>query len=179
MRPLNLAIMVAVAACALLAALAVNAWGQPAMPAGQYTPGQSAMSAGQMMPAGQSTTATDPNAYLWGQINRAKDPSNLTSLEQAHVPAIMVNGPVKSGVPVQVTVRVGEGHMHPSTHDHFIQWIALYDKDIQLGRVDLSPATTQSQVTFTVVLDNSTTLRALENCNLHGTWENTAAVNVS
>jgi len=162
MRPSNLAIMVAVATCVLLAALAVNAWGQS------------------MMPAGQSTTATDPNAYLWGQINHAKDPSNLTSLEQAHVPAIVVNGPVKSGVPVQVTVRVGVGHMHPSTHDHFIQWIALYDNNnILLGRADLSPATSQPQATFTVVLDKSTTLRALENCNLHGTWENTATVNVS
>lgn len=126
-----------------------------------------------------ATATVDPNAYLWGQINKAKNPGNLTTLEQAHVPAIVVNGTPKAGEPVKVTVRVGEGHMHPSTHDHFIQWIELYSGDILLGRVDLSPATSKPEVTFTVVLDNSTTLRARQNCNLHGTWENSKAVQVT
>ncbi len=129
----------------------------------------------------QSDTAAqkDPNAYLWGQINHAKDPNNLTALEQAHVPGIDIAGPVTAGQPVKVTVKVGVGHMHPSTHDHFIQWIELYNKDMLLGRVDLSPATSQPEATFTVVLDNSTTLKARQNCNLHGTWESSKNVKVT
>jgi superoxide reductase len=123
--------------------------------------------------------AQDPNAYLWGQINHAKDPNNMTILEQEHVPGIYVDGPVVAGQPVNVTVRVGEGIMHPSLHDHFIQWIELYNGDLQLGHADLVPATTKPEVTFTIVLNNSTTLRALENCNLHGTWENTKNVTVN
>ena len=78
-----------------------------------------------------------------------------------------------------MTVRVGVGLMHPSTHNHFVQWIELYDGDLQLGHADLAPATTKPEVTFTVVLNNSTTLRAFENCNLHGTWENTKNVTVN
>lgn len=126
-----------------------------------------------------TTVQQDPNAYLWGQINHAKDPNSLTPLEQAHVPAIDIGGPVTAGQPVKVTVRIGEGHMHPSTHDHFIQWIELYNGDLLLGHVDLSPATTRPEATFTVVLNNSTTLKARQNCNLHGTWENTKKVQVS
>ena len=127
-----------------------------------------------------STAATqDPNAYLWGQINHAKDPNNMTILEKEHVPGITVNGPIKAGQPVNVTVTIGEYILHPSMHEHFIQWIELYNGPLQLAHVDLVPATTKPEVTFTVVLNNSTTLRALENCNLHGTWENTKAVQVS
>ncbi len=124
-------------------------------------------------------TPQDPNAYLWGQINHAKDPNNMTVLEKEHVPGITVNSPVQAGQPTKVTVTIGEYMMHPSTHDHFIQWIELYDGDLQLGHADLVPATTKPEVTFTVVLNNSTTLRALENCNLHGTWENSKKVQVS
>ena len=123
--------------------------------------------------------AADPNAYLWTQINHAKDPNNLTLLEQEHVPGFNITGPVKAGVPFNVTVTIGVGAMHPSTHDHFIQWIELYNGDLQLGHVDLVPATTKPQVTFTIVMDKSGTLKARENCNLHGTWENTTTVNVT
>jgi superoxide reductase len=126
-----------------------------------------------------SQPGADPNAYLWTQINRAKDPNNLTSLEQAHVPGINITGPVKAGEPFKVTVRIGEGHMHPSTHDHFIQWIELYNGDLQLAHVDLSPATSKPEVTFTVVLDKPSMLKVRQNCNLHGTWENTKSVNVT
>ena len=63
----------------------------------------------------QSDTAVqkDPNAYLWGQINHAKDPNNLTALEQAHVPAIDFTGPIAAGQPVKVTVKVGVGSHAP------------------------------------------------------------------
>lgn len=129
-------------------------------------------------PMPPATATPDPNAYLWGQINRAKDPANLTPLEQAHVPGINITGTPVAGQPVKVTVRVGEGHMHPSTHDHFIQWVELYSGDLLLGRVDLSPATSKPEVTFTVVLDNPAMLKARQNCNLHGTWENSKSVQV-
>jgi superoxide reductase len=123
-------------------------------------------------------TAEDHDAYLWTQINRAKNPGNLTDLEKVHVPGIFIEGPVKAGEPFNVTVRAGVEGMHPSLHSHFIEWVELYDGDLLLGHADLAPATTEPEVTFRVIMDKPGTLMSRINCNLHGTWENTTAVNV-
>ena len=80
--------------------------------------------------SGTTTSTADdarPERVFMGQINHAKDPNNMTILEKEHVPGITVNSPVRPGQPAKVTVTIGEYMMHPSTHDHFIQWIELYD----------------------------------------------------
>jgi superoxide reductase len=84
-----------------------------------------------------------------------------------HTPIIEAPETVKAGEAFKVTVRVGE-KMHPSDTGHFIQWIELYAGDVQLARV----------VTFMVMLQESTTLRALSAPNHSAAWEATRKITV-
>ncbi len=110
-------------------------------------------------------------------IQKIKDPANLTPAETKHSPKITVEGPVKAGEPAKVTVAVGRA-MHPMEAKHHINWIELYAGDQRIARVDLVPEVSKPVVTFMVVLSGATTLRALEECNLHGVWEEDLDVSV-
>jgi superoxide reductase len=103
-------------------------------------------------------------------IQRIKDPANLTPAEKKHSPLIQLDAPAKAGEPVRVTVSVGR-LMHPMEAKHWIKWIELYAGEKKIARVNLEPEVSKPVVTFTVVLSGPTTLRALEECNLHGVWE--------
>jgi superoxide reductase len=121
----------------------------------------------------------------WGQygseekgdnpIHKIKDPGKLTPMEMKHSPKITVEGPVKAGEATKVTVAVGRT-MHPMEEKHHIKWIELYEGDKKVARVDLEPEVSMPLVTFMVVLSGPTTLRALEECNLHGVWEESLKV---
>jgi superoxide reductase len=87
-----------------------------------------------------------------------------------HSPKITVEGPVKSGDPTKVMVAVGRA-MHPMEAKHHIMWIELYAGEQKVARVELEPEVSKPVVTFMVVLSGPTTLRAREECNLHGVWE--------
>jgi desulfoferrodoxin (superoxide reductase-like protein) len=43
---------------------------------------------------------------LFCQVNTTKDQNNPTSVEQKHTPVITVDGPVKSGEHINVTVHM-------------------------------------------------------------------------
>jgi len=111
-------------------------------------------------------------------IQRIKDPANLTPAEKKHSPLIQVQGPVKAGEPTKVTVSVGR-LMHPMEAKHHIMWVELYAGDEKIARLDIEPEVSRPVATFTAVLLKPTTLRALEECNLHGVWEETLEVQVS
>jgi superoxide reductase len=108
-------------------------------------------------------------------IQKIKDPQNLTPLEMKHSPKITVEGPVKSGEPTKVMVAVGRT-MHPMEVKHHIMWIELYAGEQKVARVELEPEVSKPVVSFAVVLSGPTTLRAREECNLHGVWEETLEV---
>jgi len=108
-------------------------------------------------------------------IQKIKDPANLTPTEKKHSPLIQLDGSAKAGETVKVTVSVGR-LMHPMESKHWIKWIELYAGDKKIARVNLEPEVSRPVVTFTVVLPGATTLRALEECNLHGVWEDTLQV---
>jgi len=112
---------------------------------------------------------------LFCGINRAKssNPNDMSDLEKKHTPVIEVSGKPKEGEPFEVTVKVGSYMKHPNEHVHFIQWIELYSGDTFLGRVDFASERTEPKASFTVKLDHLHPLRALEHCNMHGTWEGT------
>jgi len=109
------------------------------------------------------------------KINRIKDPANLTPAEKKHSPLIQLDGSIKAGEPVKVTVSVGRA-MHPMEAKHWIKWIELYAGETKIARADLEPEVSRPVVTFMVVLSGPTTLKALEECNLHGVWEETLQV---
>jgi desulfoferrodoxin (superoxide reductase-like protein) len=60
-----------------------------------------------------------------------------------------------------------------------VQWIALYAGDVELARATLTPMLTRPKVTFTVALDESVTLRALEQPNHSAAWEASKKITVS
>jgi len=108
-------------------------------------------------------------------IQKIKDPANLTVAEKKHSPFIQVDGPIKAGEPTKVTVSVGRA-MHPMEAKHWIKWIELYAGEAKIARVDLEPEVSRPVVTFMAVLTGPTTLKAVEECNLHGIWEETLQV---
>lgn len=116
---------------------------------------------------------------LFSKLNRAADMSNLSDLEKKHLPVIEVPEQVKAGEPFEVTVHVGKLLAHPNEPAHHIQWIVLLKGDVALAMIQLTPVSTSPKVKLTVTLDKTTTLRALERCNIHGEWEHTKEVKVS
>ena len=95
-----------------------------------------------------------------------------------HTPMIEAPKTVKAGESFQVTIRVGET-MHPSDIGHFIHWIELYADEVQLARTSLTPTLTLPVVTFTIILHESTTLRALSQPNHSAAWMATKKISVT
>lgn len=125
------------------------------------------------------TISTPSNAMLQEQdlftgINRAKDPQNLSPLEKKHVPEIIIPQTIKAGEPFEVKITVN----HVMQNDHFINWINVFVADIPLGSVSFHPTMIKPQVTLTVIVDKPVVLRAQQNCNLHGLWENSVKISV-
>ena len=114
----------------------------------------------------------------WFQsINRIKDPITLTPKEKGHAPFVQIPGVVKSGEPFIVDVQIGET-LHPMTAGHYIQWIEVYLGTDLISRVEFSPLCPQAKVTIPVAVKESSTLRILSRCNLHGIWETVKTVAV-
>ena len=100
------------------------------------------------------------------------------SANDVHTPVITAPDSVKAGEPFEVTITVGKVP-HPSAPDHAVQWIALYADEVELARATLTPVLTRATVTFTIALDESTTLRALEAPNHSAAWEGTKKITVT
>jgi len=116
---------------------------------------------------------------LFGQINRPQDLDNLNDLEKKHTPIIDCPDSVTANEPFEVTVHVGKLLKHPNEVGHHLQWIEVYNGDLLLARVDLTPVSSEPKVTFAITLESTADVRALARCNLHGTWENAKHVNIS
>jgi len=117
---------------------------------------------------------------LFCGINVPDDPDNLTDLEKKHLPVITAPDEVKAGECFEVTVEVGKLLEHPNKRSHFIGFIELYQGDLYLARVDLTPVTTCPVLKVCVSLEKECgPLRAFEWCNLHGTWKATKEIAVS
>ena len=102
------------------------------------------------------------------RLQNREDPSVL---EQKHVPAIESPGQVKKGEWFDVKVKVGYMMEHPSTQDHWITYVKLLADGQEIARMDfLVGGVSSSSATFSIKLDATTKLEAIENCNLHGTW---------
>ena len=88
-------------------------------------------------------------------------------LAKKHVPIVETeNSGNGSGVIVEVKVGNVE---HPSDEDHYINWIGLYNGEVLLERVHLTPES-RPRVTF-YLREVPEDLKVREFCNIHGTWE--------
>lgn len=112
--------------------------------------------------------------YSLTELNKPTDWDNLTKMAKKHLPIIEAPSKVKAKEQFTVRIKVGgiDGVEHPNTLSHWINWVALYAADRWISRVAFAPEmTNKNVVTFNLTLNESTTLRAQEFCNLHGVWE--------
>jgi superoxide reductase len=108
------------------------------------------------------------------ELNMPKDWKNLTGMAKKHVPIIEAPAKVKAKEPFTVKVKVGgiDGVEHPNTLGHWINWVELYAGERPVSRVEFEPEMCDGYVaTLSISLNETTTLRAREFCNLHGVWE--------
>ena len=107
---------------------------------------------------------------------KPKDPKKLEKGELKHTPLITVKGKDDKGYTfVEVTVGQG-GIMHPSTADHWIDFIELYADGKLVGKSTLEPEISRGAASFSVKLDSVKELKAKSGCNIHGVWTSTAKV---
>ncbi len=114
------------------------------------------------------------------QMNRTKmspkDPKNMTKAELKHSPQITIKEKDAKGY-TQVEITIGqEGIMHPSTKDHWIDFITLEADGTLVGKSTLEPEISRGAASFSVKLDTVKTLKATAGCNLHGIWTSTLKV---
>ena len=95
---------------------------------------------------------------------------NKTAHDPKHTPKITAPDTVKAGEWFDVTIAIGKDAVHPSMDTHFVRYIALYNKDVEISRTYLHPVFSQPKVTYTIRLKQSTTLRAMEEPNHTAGW---------
>lgn len=111
---------------------------------------------------------------------------NDTSKTEKHTPYIEIPSEVKPNEPFQVTVQVGKDIPHPNLVEHHIKWIQVFFEEegrafnpIHIATFDLGPTYAEPKVNFTMKVPKNGKLIALEYCNIHGLWENSADIKVS
>ena len=101
---------------------------------------------------------------------KPKDPAKMDKGELKHSPLITVKEKDANGY-TMVEITVGQGGIiHPSTPDHWIDFIELYADDKPVGKNTLEPEISRGATSFAVKLDNVKTLKAKAGCNQHGIW---------
>ena len=101
---------------------------------------------------------------------------------ESHTPKIEVPARVKPDELFELKVTVGP---HPNTNDHSIRWIAVYLNEegrafnpVFLGKVTLTPVTSQPDVVLKLKLQKGGMIHAVEYCNLHGLWSGKKEIRV-
>ncbi len=101
-----------------------------------------------------------------------------TTYDPKHTPKIVAPASVVRGEWFNVTVSVGAGSTHPSLTEHFVRYIALYEDTVEIARIYLHPVYSKPEVTFTIALDKSGVLRAIEEPTHSAAWEATKKIEV-
>ena len=103
--------------------------------------------------------------------NRYTKSDKPTKGELKHSPEIKI-GTVDNKGYTLVEITVGqEGIIHPSTKDHWIDFIELEGDGQLLARTFFEPNTSMGYVAYKVKLNGIKKLTAREGCNKHGIWE--------
>ncbi len=101
---------------------------------------------------------------------KPENPEKLEKGELKHTPQITVATKGSTGY-TTVEILIGQGGiMHPSTPDHWIDFIELYADDKLVGRSELEAEISRGMAAFAVKLDNVKVLKARSGCNIHGIW---------
>jgi len=107
---------------------------------------------------------------------KPKNPAKLDAGELKHTPLITLKEKDAKGYTL-VEILVGQGGIiHPSTPDHWIDFIELYADGKLVGKSILEPEISRGAAIFGLKLDNIKELKAKAGCNLHGIWTSTLKV---
>jgi superoxide reductase len=92
-------------------------------------------------------------------------------MEQKHVPLIEAPSSVKQGAWFNVDVKVGFMKEHPSTPGHWIRKIKLLVNRKEVAETEYrTGGMSASAASYRIRLEKTSTVEAVEKCNLHGTW---------
>ncbi len=117
--------------------------------------------------------ATDGNYSGTGKkgLLRLENRENPTDLEKKHVPAIEVPVRMIKNEWFEVKVRVGYETVHPSTPEHWIDEITILVDGVEVAGTDFKVGGVSApEALFKIRLNKTSTIEAIENCNLHGRW---------
>lgn len=107
---------------------------------------------------------------------KPKNPAKMDKGELKHSPLITLKDKDAKGYTL-VEILVGQGGIiHPSTQDHWIDFIELYADGKLVGKSTLEPEISRGATAFALKLDNVKELKAKAGCNLHGIWTTNLAV---
>lgn len=126
----------------------------------------------------EKTDKENAEDILYG-VNLATDSEQPTDLEKKHLPIITAPKSVRKGECFEVTVEVGKLLQHPNEPGHHIEFVELYADSTYLARMDFAAGTSYPMTKLWVSLSRAhRRLRAYSHCNLHGTWEADAEIEV-
>ena len=128
--------------------------------------------------AAGATTLASPGVLaleLTPEVFRVKDPANMSSLEEKHVPRITVPTRPSKGEPTPVNITVE----HVMEVEHHIERLELYWEGMLLTTIPLTPGLMDCRATVFLKFPGPGRLTVRELCNKHGLWEAEARVEVS
>jgi superoxide reductase len=98
-----------------------------------------------------------------------KDSDNPTDFELKHTPDIELGTKDEKGY-TEVKITIGTGILHPSTPDHWIDYIMLYTDNSLVGNIQYEPGKALGYAVFKIKTEGVKKLTAECGCNLHGIW---------
>ena len=101
-----------------------------------------------------------------------------TGHDPKHTPKITAPDKVKAGDWFDVTVEVGDEARHPSLVEHHVRFITIYKDVVEVARAYLHPVFRTPKVTFTIRLEQSAKIRAMEEPTHTAQWEASKSVTV-
>lgn len=120
--------------------------------------------------AAVSAQAKDEKEYFNRYEMKPENPAKPAKSELKHLPYMELTSRDEKGY-TTVEITVGQsGIIHPSTPDHWIDFIELYADDKLVGKTTLEAEISRGAALFAVKLDGVKTLKAKAGCNLHGIW---------
>jgi superoxide reductase len=101
---------------------------------------------------------------------KPENPNKPQKSELKHMPQISLGKTDAKGY-TNVEITVGQaGIIHPSTQDHWIDFIELYADNKLVGKNELMPEISRGASSYAVKLKGVKALTAKAGCNLHGIW---------
>ncbi len=99
------------------------------------------------------------------------DWNNMSDFEKKHTPEIVFGGIDEKGYG-KIFVTVGSaGIVHPSTEEHWIDFMTLYINDKEYRHIEIKNVEGSNLQEFFAPLKAGDIVKVVLGCNLHGIWE--------